>query len=80
MRTKFSLPAQEVPILLPDGSMNPIWYEKLKVIEGFVNLFGYVEFLRPTSPPAAPPTVTAIANNQVLIWDATQGQFKPGAN
>ena len=31
MRTKFSLPAQNVPILLPDGTMNPTWYEKLKV-------------------------------------------------
>ncbi|QOZ68887.1 hypothetical protein [Bradyrhizobium arachidis] len=80
MRTKFTLPAANVPVMMPDGTVNPTWYEKLKIIEAFINLFGYIDFQRPTTPPAAPPAVTAIANNQVLIWDATQGQFKPGAN
>ncbi|QIO34325.1 hypothetical protein [Bradyrhizobium sp. 1(2017)] len=80
MRPKFSLPSYDVPLLMPDGTINPTWYEKLKTIEAFINLFGYVDFKRPAVKPAAPPAVTAIANNQVLIWDATQGQFKAGAN
>ena len=80
MRPNFTLPAYDVPLLMQDGTVNPIWYEKLKVMETFINLFGYIEFARPASPPAAPPTVASIANNQVLILDATQGRFKSGAN
>lgn len=80
MRPTFALPAADVPLLLKDGTVNPVWYEKLKTIETFINLFGYVEFQRPAVKPSGPPAVTTIASNQVLIWDATQGRFKAGAN
>ena len=63
---KLNLPAQNVPIDTPQG-IDPIWYEKLTQLAAFANYFSEVNF-------------STIANGQVLIWNATQKKFLPGAN
>jgi hypothetical protein len=87
MRTNIALPAQNVPIQMPDGSINPIWYEKLRTIEAFLNLFGYIEFPSLPSgahrpPPYAPPTYpnlsVTITAGQYLRWDDTNKIIYPG--
>jgi hypothetical protein len=64
--TKIVLPAQNVVIDEPTG-VDPVWYEKLQQLTAFVNLFSLVD----------PATMTT---GQVLVWDATQKKFLPGAN
>ena len=64
---KIVLPAQNVPIQLKTGEIDPTWYGKLKALEAFANLFSEVD-------PAA------LTNGQVLIWNAAQKKFLPGAN
>jgi hypothetical protein len=61
------LPAQNVSIQTPTGEIFPTWYEKLKALEAFANLFSEVD-------------VKALTNGQVLIWNATTKKFMPGAN
>jgi hypothetical protein len=63
---KINLPAQDVPIQIPSG-IDPTWYERLKRIETFLNLFSEVN-------------VSTLTNGQVLIWNAAQKKFLPGAN
>lgn len=63
---KINLPAQDVPIQTPQG-IDPIWYEKLTALATFANYFSEVNF-------------STITNGQVLIWNATQKKFLPGAN
>jgi hypothetical protein len=83
MRANLKLPAPNVPFVLPNGSVNPIWYEKLKTLEAFMALMTYVEFpsLPATSHPVSPVTPPAqtiiIANGQVLRWNSTYMQFLP---
>lgn len=64
--TKVALPAQQVRIDTPTG-IDPLWYEKLKALTDFVNLFSEVNFATMTT-------------GQVLIWDATRKKFVAGAN
>jgi hypothetical protein len=64
---KISLPAQNVNVQTPSTGIDPIWYENLKAIEAFINLFSEVN-------------VAALTNGQVLIWNAAQKKFLPGAN
>ena len=64
--TRIMLPAQTVEVDTPDG-VDPLWYEKLQQLATFANLFSEVN----------PATLT---NGQVLIWNATQKKFLPGAN
>jgi hypothetical protein len=63
---KIVLPAQNVTIQTSTG-IDPVWYEKLKELEAFANLFSEVD-------------PKALTNGQVLIWNATQKKFLPGAN
>ena len=63
---KIVLPAQDVPITR-DGVVDPVWYEKLAALATFANYFSEVNF-------------SALTNGQVLIWNATQKKFLPGAN
>jgi hypothetical protein len=63
---KINLPAQNIRIDTPTG-IDPIWYDKLKAMETFLNLFSEVN----------PSALTA---GQVLLWDATKKKFVPGAN
>ena len=63
---KIVLPAQPVNIDTPTG-VDPIWFEKLQALATFANLFSEVN----------PATLT---NGQVLIWNAAQKKFLPGAN
>lgn len=65
--SKIALPAQDVPIEIGGTPMDPLWYEKLEQIVRFMNYFSEVNF-------------TTITNGQVLIWNATQKKFLPGAN
>jgi hypothetical protein len=64
--TKVVLPAQTVEVDTPTG-IDPIWYERLQQLATFVTLFSEVD----------PATLT---NGQVLIWNAAQKKFLPGAN
>ena len=64
--SKIILPAQNIPIQIPDG-IDPTWYDRLKRIETFLNLFSEVN-------------VSTLTNGQVLIWNAAQKKFLPGAN
>ena len=63
---KIVLPAQPVKVDTPTG-VDPIWFEKLQALATFANLFSEVN----------PATLT---NGQVLIWNAAQKKFLPGAN
>jgi hypothetical protein len=64
---KIVLPAQQVSIQTPTGEIDPVWYGKLKALEAFANLFSQVD-------------PKALTNGQVLIWNAAQQKFLPGAN
>jgi hypothetical protein len=64
--TKIVLPGQTVKVDLPVG-VDPIWFEKFQQLTAFANLFSEVN----------PATLT---NGQVLIWNAAQKKFLPGAN
>jgi len=63
---KINLPSQSVPIDTPTG-VDPVWFDKLQTLAAFANLFSEVN----------PATLT---NGQVLIWNAAQKKFLPGAN
>jgi hypothetical protein len=63
---KIVFPAQNVAIQTPSG-IDTTWYEKIKALENFINLFSEID-------------VNALTNGQVLIWNATQKKFLPGAN
>ena len=65
--SKITLPAQDVPIELGGQQMDPLWYEKLQTIVTFLNYFSEVNF-------------STITNGQVLVWNAAQKKFLPGAN
>lgn len=64
--TKIALPSQIIKVDTPTG-VEPIWFEKFQALIAFANLFSEVN----------PATLT---NGQVLIWNATQKKFLPGAN
>jgi hypothetical protein len=64
--TRIVLPAQTVEIDTPTG-VDPVWYEKLSQLTAFANLFSEIDF-------------NAMTNGQVLIWNAAQKKFLPGAN
>ena len=58
-------PAQQVNIDTPTG-VDPVWFEKLKMVEAFVNLFSNVDFATMTT-------------GQTFRWDATTRKFIAGA-
>jgi hypothetical protein len=64
---KIVLPAQNIAIQTPNGVIDPVWYERLKALEAFANLFSQVD----------PNTFT---NGYTLVWNAAQKKFLPGAN
>lgn len=64
--TKIVLPAQAINIDTLTG-VEPVWFERLQQLAAFANLFSEVN----------PATLT---NGQVLIWNAAQKKFLPGAN
>jgi hypothetical protein len=78
MKANFALPAQNIPIQKPTGEIDPTWYEKLKTIEAFMNMFAYVDF--PAATSRTPPASAQIADGQVLVFNAATGQFLPHAN
>jgi hypothetical protein len=63
---KINLPSQVVHVDTPTG-VDPVWFEKFQNLAAFANLFSEVN----------PATLT---NGQVLIWNAAQKKFLPGAN
>jgi hypothetical protein len=63
---KINLPSQAVHVDTPNG-VDPVWFEKFQSLAAFANLFSEVN-------PAA------LTNGQVLIWNAAQKKFLPGAN
>jgi hypothetical protein len=63
---KLNLPAQTINIQTEQG-IDPIWYEKLTQMATFINAFSEVD-------------LKTITNGQVLIWNAAQKKFLPGAN
>jgi hypothetical protein len=65
---KINPPGQNVPIQLPDGTMDPLWYafltQKRNLLDG----------------DDVDNATTAITNGQVLLWNTAAKKFKPGAN
>ena len=64
--SKVVLPGQGVLVDTPTG-VDPIWFEKFTALATFVNYFSEVNF-------------STMTNGQVLVWNATQKKFLPGAN
>jgi hypothetical protein len=63
--TKIILPAQQVEVDTPEG-VDPVWYEKLQQVAGFVTLFSEID-------PAQMTT------GQTFRWNATTKKFSAGA-
>lgn len=61
---KVVIPAQNVPVDTPQG-LDPIWYERLKQMETFVNLFSEID----------PATLAA---GQTVRWDNVRKKFLAG--
>lgn len=66
---KVVLPAQDEPLVLSGGVVNPTWYVFFSALvkRGVLDM----------------PDVdnsTAITNGQVLVWDSTAKKLKPGSN
>ena len=66
---KMVLPAQDEPLVLSGGVVNPIWYAffSAMVKRGVLDLSDV-------------DNSTAITNGQVLIYDSTAKKLKPGTN
>ena len=64
---KIRPPGQNVPIQLPDGSIEPLWY-------------AYLTQKRNLLDADDVDNSTPITNTQVLVYDGTAKKFKGGAN
>lgn len=66
---KVVLPAQDEPLVLSGGAVNPIWYAFFSALlkRGVLDLSDV-------------DNSTPITNTQVLIWDSAAKKFKPGSN
>jgi len=73
---KIILPGYDVPMMLQGGVINPIWYERLQALANKVNKLDARGLL---DAPDVNNT-TPITDGQVLVWDDTDGVFKPGTN
>jgi hypothetical protein len=62
--SKIVLPGQGVLVDTPTG-VDPIWYEKLKQMEAFINLFSEINF-------------AAVTNGHTFRWNATTKKFTTG--
>jgi hypothetical protein len=62
--TKIVLPGQGVLVDTPTG-VDPIWYEKLKQMEAFINLFSEINF-------------ATVTNGHTFRWNATTKKFTTG--
>jgi hypothetical protein len=67
---KIVLPAQTVPVDTPQG-VDPIWFERLQAMVREVNAFNAL--FSEVNP-------ATLLDGQVLIWNAAQKKFLPGAN
>ena len=66
---KVVLPAQDEPIVLSGGVVNPTWY-----------LFFQSLVKRGVLDMPDVDNSTAITNGQVLVWNSTAKKLKPGSN
>lgn len=66
---KVVLPAQDEPLVLPGGGVNPTWY-----------LFFQNLVKRGVLDMSDVDNSTPITNGQVLVYDGTALKLKPGAN
>jgi hypothetical protein len=64
---KIKPPGQNVPIMLKDGSMEPLWY-------------AYLTQKRNVLDSDDVDNSTPITNGQVLIYNSTTKKLTPGAN
>lgn len=64
---KIKPPGQDVPIQLPNGSMEPLWYEFLTQKQNVLDS----DDVNNSTP---------IANGQVLVYNSTTKKLTPGAN
>jgi hypothetical protein len=62
--SKIVLPGQGVLVDTPTG-VDPIWYEKLKQVEAFMNLFSEINFATMTT-------------GHTFRWNATTKKFTAG--
>jgi hypothetical protein len=62
--TKVVLPSQTVHVDTPTG-VDPVWYEKLKQVEAFMNLFSEINFATMTT-------------GHTFRWNATTRKFTAG--
>lgn len=63
---KLEAPGQNEPIVMPDGSMNPIWY-------AYLTKRGVLDM--PDVDVSG-----GISNAQVLVYNSTVKKLKPGSN
>ena len=66
---KVVLPAQDEPLVLSGGAVNPIWYAFFSALvkRGVLDMSDV-------------DNSTPITNGEVLVYDGTAKKFKPGAN
>lgn len=67
MTARIKPPAQNVPIQLADGSMEPLW-------------FAYLTQKRKVLDADDVDNSTPIANGEVLIYNSATGKLEPGVN
>lgn len=66
---KIDIPDYNVPFLLPNGLVNPVWYEKLKLVFEKRNLVDLVDV-----DPAS------LANGDSPVWNSATEKFEFVAN
>ena len=66
---KIVIPGQNVRFLLPDGQINPPWYEFLNLLASKRRLGDLIDV-----------DAAGVADTEVLAFNATTGKFEPASN
>ncbi len=81
---KLTLPAYDVPIMLPDGNMHPLWFEYFTKLTQIISpatvtpLNG--QFLGYSNGKYVLMPATTPANGETILWDNTAKRWIAGAN
>jgi hypothetical protein len=74
--TSVILPGQNVAIQTPQSVIDPVWYEKLKAWEGWINLASAIFPSGPATPTTPATLLTASLPADVLLTNV--GNYFPG--